>query len=116
MLAAFWFAAAIGVWCVDHDCISFSVAITVLCAERVVTRQGDYSVSLNIGSRIRHFKITRAGSSWQFGERIFPSITALVEFYETTPIFTTADGVAMHLLTPFVVEGEGKSSYYKAWS
>jgi hypothetical protein len=72
-------------------------------------------VSVHTGSGVRHFKITRNGSTWQFGERTFPSVSTLVDFYaKTTPIFTTADGQPLNLTSHLSVEG-AKGDYVLSW-
>eukprot|EP00048_Salpingoeca_helianthica_P016133 m.230614 g.230614 ORF g.230614 m.230614 type:complete len:406 (+) comp18099_c0_seq1:72-1289(+) len=81
-------------------------------SDRTVT---DYSVSVHTGSGVRHFKITRNGATWQFGERSFPSVSELVEYYaRTTPIFTTADGVPLHLTSHLSTDG-AKGDYVTSW-
>ena len=77
--------------------------------------KGDYSLSLNIGAgKVKHFKISQNGPNWAFGERIFASVTALVDFYAVkTAIYTNDKGKSFFLSIP--LEGQIKESdYYKA--
>ena len=53
---------------------------------------GGLAVSVNGGSRVKHFSIARdTTGGFQFGERFFPGIVDLVNFYNTRSIFTTAE-------------------------
>ena len=52
-----------------------------------------HTLSVNIGRVVEHFKISFDAKAqvFQFGERRFDSIPAIVEYYRTNAIFTLAD-------------------------
>lgn len=70
---------------------------------RTSSSPGDYSVSVNAGPQVEHFKISydTAAKTYIFGLRRFDSLPALVAFYKTNAIYTLANGANIFLLTPY---------------
>eukprot|EP00039_Didymoeca_costata_P022392 m.4383 g.4383 ORF g.4383 m.4383 type:complete len:438 (+) comp2971_c0_seq1:119-1432(+) len=64
--------------------------------------QGQFSVSVNGGDRVKHFRILRnqQNGKYEFGERKFATISDLVHFYGTYSIFTTAQQEGICLENP----------------
>lgn len=53
------------------------------------TVSGSYSVTVNSGNNVKHFKIFANGPQYTIGERKFPTMDDLVLFYRDYPIFTS---------------------------
>ena len=70
---------------------------------RTSSSPGDYSVSVNAGAHIEHFKVSydTAARNYLFGQRRFDSLPALVAFYKGNAIYTLANGTNIFLLTPY---------------
>ena len=49
---------------------------------------------------VKHFKIEVNDGTYIIGTRTFGSMTELLTFYRTTPIFTTATSQEIYLLQP----------------
>ena len=64
---------------------------------------GDYSLSVNIGAQIEHFKISYDVSDrrYVFGIRRFESLFGLVAFYQTNAVFTLANQTQIFLVQPY---------------
>ena len=62
---------------------------------------GNYSACVLGGeSGVKHFKIEVSNGTYVIGSRTFGSMSELLTFYRTTPIFTTATGQEIYLLLP----------------
>ena len=67
---------------------------------------GDYSVSVNVGAHIEHFKLSldQASGKYVFGQRRFDSLPELVLFYKTNAIYTLANQTSIFLLHPYIAQ------------
>eukprot|EP00035_Acanthoeca_spectabilis_P022598 m.444662 g.444662 ORF g.444662 m.444662 type:complete len:390 (-) comp19127_c0_seq1:29-1198(-) len=82
-----------------HGMIARSSAEALLAREAVgtfliresETVPGSYSVTVNSGHNVKHFKILASGTQYTIGERSFPTMDDLVLFYRDYPIFTSND-------------------------
>eukprot|EP00042_Codosiga_hollandica_P040027 m.339711 g.339711 ORF g.339711 m.339711 type:complete len:433 (-) comp55752_c0_seq9:1019-2317(-) len=61
------------------------------------------TLSVNVGRHVEHFKITqdKKWNVYEFGDRRFESIPAIVTFYETNAIYTLADKTIITLKAPY---------------
>jgi hypothetical protein len=64
---------------------------------------GDYSLSVNIGAQIEHFKISFDVSDrrYVFGVRRFETLFALVAFYQINAVFTLVNQTPIFLVQPY---------------
>ncbi|XP_026690648.2 SH2/SH3 adapter protein NCK1 isoform X2 [Ciona intestinalis] len=65
------------------------------------TSSGDYSISMKMPGRIRHFKVnTLPNGVFGIGQRKFDSMDALLEHYKSAPIYTSKEQGKVYLSKP----------------
>ncbi|XP_076807658.1 SH2/SH3 adapter protein NCK1-like isoform X2 [Clavelina lepadiformis] len=65
------------------------------------TSAGDYSISMKMPGRMRHFKVTlRPDGLYGIGQRQFESMEALLDHYKQAPIYTSAEQGKVYLTNP----------------
>jgi len=58
------------------------------------TSKGDFSISMKMENRVRHFKVTVTDGAFKIGQKKFDSMKLLLEHYKQSPIFTNEQGKA----------------------
>uniref|UniRef100_H2Y7C7 Cytoplasmic protein n=1 Tax=Ciona savignyi TaxID=51511 RepID=H2Y7C7_CIOSA len=65
------------------------------------TSSGDYSISMKMPGRIRHFKVVSLPNGvYGIGQRKFDSMDALLEHYKSAPIYTSKEQGKVYLSNP----------------
>ncbi|XP_057301593.1 cytoplasmic protein NCK2-like [Hydractinia symbiolongicarpus] len=64
------------------------------------SKPGDYSLSMKVPDRIKHFKISFVNDKYVIGQRSFDSVDSLINHYIKAVIYTTDSGQKMHLEKP----------------